>query len=81
VQRSFVPELVDGEIEFDEDGRVFLVEQFPNRDGSTHERKIFLLQISKKGEVLMDGNVVDRIQAISDALRIGNNPRWQASVQ
>jgi len=34
----------------------------PNRDGSTHERKIFLLQISKKGEVLMDGNVVDRIQ-------------------
>jgi hypothetical protein len=58
----FVPDLVDGEIEFDEEGRVFLVEQFPNGDGSTHERKIFLLQISKKGEVLVDGKAVDRVQ-------------------
>ena len=58
----FVPNLVDGEIEFDEEGRVFLVEQFPNGDGSTHERKIFLLQISKKGEVLVDGKAVDRVQ-------------------
>jgi hypothetical protein len=58
----FVPDLVDGEIEFDEDGRVFLVEQFPNGDGNTHERKIFLLQISKKGEVLVDGKAVDRVQ-------------------
>lgn len=57
-----VPDLVDGEIEFDEDGRVFLVEQFPNGDGTTHERKIFLLQISKKGEVLVDGRVVERVQ-------------------
>jgi hypothetical protein len=56
-----VPDLVDGEIEFDEDGRVFLVEQFPNGDGSTHERKILLLQISKKGEVLVDERVVDRV--------------------
>ena len=58
----FVPDLVDGEIEFDEEGRVFLVEQFPNGDGSTHERKIFLLQISKRGEVLVDGKAVDRVQ-------------------
>ncbi|HWO35540.1 MAG TPA: hypothetical protein VNO32_42645, partial [Candidatus Acidoferrum sp.] len=56
-----VPNLVDGEIEFDEDGRVFLVEQFPNGDGSTHERKILLLQISKKGEVVVDEKVVDRV--------------------
>src|SRR6266850_519239 len=58
----FVPDLVDGEIEFDEEGRVFLVERFPNGDGSTHERKIFLLQISKRGEVLVDGKAVDRVQ-------------------
>jgi len=58
----FVPDLVDGEIEFDEEGRVFLVEQFPNGDGSTHERKIFLLQILKQGEVLVNGKVVDRVQ-------------------
>ena len=57
-----VPDLVDGEIEFDEDGRVFLVEQFPNGDGTNHERKIFLLQISKKGEVLVDGRVIERVQ-------------------
>ena len=57
-----VPDLVDGEIEFDEDGRVFLVEQFPNGDGTTHERKIFLLQISGKGELLVDGRVVERVQ-------------------
>jgi hypothetical protein len=58
----FVPDLVDGEVEFDEDGRVFLVEQFPNADGSNHERKIFLLQISNKGEVIVDEKVVDRVQ-------------------
>jgi hypothetical protein len=57
-----VSDLVDGEIEFDEDGRVFLVEQFPNGDSTTHERKIFLLQISKKGEVLVDGKVVERVE-------------------
>jgi len=57
-----VPDLVDGEIEFDDEGRVFLVEQFPNADGGTHERKIFLLQISKKGEVLVDGAVIERVQ-------------------
>ena len=57
-----VPDLVDGEIEFDDEGRVFLVEQFPNGDGSTHERKIFLLQVSKKGELLMDGKIIDRVR-------------------
>ncbi|HWO37663.1 MAG TPA: hypothetical protein VNO32_53495, partial [Candidatus Acidoferrum sp.] len=57
-----VPNLVDGEIEFDDDGRVFLVEHFPNGDGSTHERKIFLLQVSKKGELVADGKIVDRVQ-------------------
>ncbi|HEV2174459.1 MAG TPA: hypothetical protein VGR71_12875, partial [Nitrospira sp.] len=57
-----VPDLVDGEIEFDDDGRVFLVEKFPNGDGSTHERKVFLLQITMKGEVLVDGKVVERVQ-------------------
>jgi hypothetical protein len=57
-----VPDFVDGEIEFDVDGRVFLVEQFPTGDGTSHERKILLLQISQKGELLVDGNVTDRVQ-------------------
>jgi len=86
----FVPDLVDGEIEFDEDGRVFLVEQFPNGDGSTHERKIFLLQILKKGEVLVDGKVVDRVQpfpmrygsgTIRDGKLVFNDIRQHATVK
>jgi hypothetical protein len=86
----FVPDLVDGEIEFDEDGRVFLVEQFPNGDGSTHERKIFLLQILKKGEVLVDGKVVDHVQpfpmrygsgTIRDGKLVFNDIRQRATVK
>jgi hypothetical protein len=61
VQAS-VPDLVDGEIEFDEDGHVFLVEQFPNGGGTSNERKIFLVQILKKGEVLVDGRIVVGVQ-------------------
>ena len=86
----FVPDLVDGEIEFDDEGRVFLVEQFPNGDGSTHERKIFLLQISKKGEVLVDGRTVDRVQpfpmrygsgAIHDSKLVFNDIRQHTTVK
>jgi hypothetical protein len=86
----FVPDLVDGEIEFDDEGRVFLVEQFPNSDGSTHERKIFLLQISKKGEVLVDGRTVDRVHpfpmrygsgAIHDSKLVFNDIRQHTTVK
>jgi len=86
----FVPDLVDGEIEFDEDGRVFLVEQFPNGDGSAHERKIFLLEISRKGEVLVDGKVIDRVQpfpmrygsgTIRDGKLVFTNIRQRATVK
>jgi hypothetical protein len=85
-----VPDLVDGEIEFDEDGRVFLVEHFPNGNGSSHERKIFLLQISKKGEVLVDGRVVDRVQpfpmrygsgTIQDGTLVLNDVRQRPTVR
>lgn len=85
-----VPDLVDGEIEFDEDGRVFLVEQFPNRDGSTYERKVFLLQITKKGEVLVNGKVVERVQpfpmrygagAIRDGKLVFNDLRQRPTIR
>ncbi|HEV2398164.1 MAG TPA: hypothetical protein VGS27_14555 [Candidatus Sulfotelmatobacter sp.] len=85
-----VPDLVDGEIEFDEDGRVFLVEPFPSGDGTTHERKIFLLQISKKGEVLVDGKVVERVEpfpmqygagVIRDGKLVFNNIRQRPTVK
>jgi hypothetical protein len=62
-----VPELCDGEVEIDSEGRVFLVAAFPNGSGSTCERRIFHMQVTEKGEVFMDrdgsGNpvLVDRV--------------------
>ena len=85
-----VPDLIDGEIEFDEDGRVFLVEPFPNGDGTTHERKMFLLQISKQGEVFLDGRLVERVEpfpmrygsgAIRDGKLVFNDIRQRPSVK
>jgi hypothetical protein len=70
--RVSVPDLVDGEIEFDDDGRVFLVEQFPNRDGGTYERKVFLLHITKKGRSARGRKVVDRVQPLPMRHRSGS---------
>ena len=50
-----VPELCDGEVEIDAEGRVFLVAAFPNGDGSLHERRIFHMQVTEKGDVLWIG--------------------------
>ena len=85
-----VPDLVDGEIEFDAQGRVFLVEQFPNGDGTTHERKIFLRAVSEKGEVVVDGAVTARVQpfpmqhgsgTIRDGRLVLNDIRQRATVR
>jgi hypothetical protein len=43
-----VPELCDGEVEIDAEGRIFLVAAFPNGDGSLHERRIFHMQVTEK---------------------------------
>jgi hypothetical protein len=50
-----LPALVHGEIEFDEDGRIFLVQQLPNGDGRT---KTFLTRVSGKREAPVDGTTV-----------------------
>jgi hypothetical protein len=66
-----VPELCDGEVEIDAEGRVFLVAAFPNGDGSLHERRIFHMQVTEKGEVFMDRDgsgkpvLVDRVHPFS----------------
>lgn len=63
-----VPELCEGEVEIDSEGRVFLLAAFPNGDGSSHERRIFHMQVTEKGEVFMDREgsgkpvLVDRVQ-------------------
>jgi len=55
------PDLVEGEIEFDEQGRVFLVEQVRGENGQTEERRTLLLQITENGDVFRDGRRVSRV--------------------
>ena len=54
------PDLVDGEIEFDHEGRVFLVEHQKDENGSNERRRTLLVQIQANGEVFRDGRPVDR---------------------
>jgi hypothetical protein len=49
-----IPDLTDGEVEIDRDGRIFLVSHFTNGDGQVHERLIFLAQVTRKGEVFRE---------------------------
>jgi hypothetical protein len=49
-----IPDLTDGEVEIDRDGRIFLVSNFTNDDAQVHERLIFLAQVTRKGEVFRE---------------------------
>jgi hypothetical protein len=66
-----VPELCNGQVEIDAQGRVFLVAAFPNGDGSIHERRIFQMQVTERGDVFMDRDgrgdpvLVDRVRPFS----------------
>jgi hypothetical protein len=55
------PDLVDGEIEFDHEGRVFLVEHMNGENGQTEVRRTLLLQIKENGDVFRDGRRVSRV--------------------
>ena len=55
------PDLVDGEIEFDHEGRVFLVEQATGESGQSGVRRTLLLQVRQNGDVVRDGGRVSRI--------------------
>ena len=55
------PDLVDGEIEFDHEGRVFLVEHLNEENGQSEARRTLLMQISDKGDVFRDGRRVSRV--------------------
>jgi hypothetical protein len=49
-----IPNLCDGEVEIDRDGRIFLISSFTNGDGQVHERLIFLAQVTRSGEVFRE---------------------------
>ena len=49
-----VPNLCDGEVEIDAEGRIFLVQPFTQANGQVLERLIFVAQVTKTGEVFTD---------------------------
>jgi hypothetical protein len=55
------PDLIDGEIEFDHEGRVFLVEHLREENGQNEVRRTLLLQIKENGDVFRDGRRVSRV--------------------
>jgi hypothetical protein len=63
-----IPNLCDGEVEIDRDGRIFLISSFADGDGQVHERLIFLAQVTRDGEVFRERDeqgspiVIERIR-------------------
>ena len=55
------PDLVDGEIEFDQEGRVYLVEHATGDSGNSETRRTLLLQIKGNGDIVRDGRRVNRV--------------------
>jgi hypothetical protein len=49
-----IPNLCDGEVEIDAEGRIFLVQPFTQANGQLLERLIFVAQVTKSGEVFTD---------------------------
>jgi len=49
-----IPDLCDGEVEIDPEGRIFLVNQVADDAGGNHERHIFVAQVTSEGKVFMD---------------------------
>src|SRR6185503_13804470 len=54
------PELVNGEIEFDAEGRVFLVEKV-GESGQEEERRTLLLQVKPNGDIVRNGQRSSRV--------------------
>ncbi len=49
-----IPNLCDGEVEIDGEGRIFLVQPFTQASGQIVERLIFVAQVTKSGEVFTE---------------------------
>ena len=66
-----MPNLCNGEVEIDREGRIFLVSHLTNDDGAVHERLIFLAQVTRAGEVFRERDeqgspiVIERIRPFS----------------
>lgn len=60
-----VPGLCDGEVEFDKEGRVFLVEQLPTRNDTYFGGRVLLVEVTDEGDILMDGRRISRVRPFS----------------
>jgi hypothetical protein len=49
-----IPNLCDGEVEIDSEGRIFLVQPFTQANGQLLERLVFVAQVTRTGEVFTD---------------------------
>jgi hypothetical protein len=49
-----IPNLCDGEVEIDAEGRIFLVQPLTQANGQLLERLVFVAQVTKAGEVFTD---------------------------
>ena len=72
-----IPEMVDGEIEIDREGRVFLVDRVAEPGGESTERHVFLMQVTNDGRILMDyrenGKPVERERIHPFAIQPGRS--------
>ena len=72
-----IPEMVDGEIEIDREGRVFLVDRVAEPGGESTERHVFLMQVTNDGRILMDyrenGKPVERERIHSFPIQPGRS--------
>jgi hypothetical protein len=50
----FIPDLVDGDVWIDDDGNVYLLDQTDDGQGAVVERKTFLMQVTRDGELIYD---------------------------
>jgi hypothetical protein len=49
-----IPDLCDGEVEIDQEGRIFLINQVADSGGIPRERHIFVAQVTPEGRLSMD---------------------------
>src|SRR5262249_27201031 len=49
-----IPNVCDGVVEIDRDGRIFFLNHFTDSTGEVHERLTFLAQVTKSGEVFRE---------------------------
>jgi hypothetical protein len=59
-----IPDLVDGDVYIDEDGNVYLVDQVGDGQGQIIERETFLMQVTRRGDLIYDHGRTQRIHPV-----------------